>query len=225
MIDARGVVVYTTIFGASDSLKMAPLGADRCVCFTDDITRDPEGWQLVHQEASDPRREAWHLRCVPHLLFSKYSTVVWIDASFTLVDLPQLVRDAGAALIAALVHHERASPYREAARLVRIGQSERDAVGRQVLQYLGEGFQSPHLSISCILVRKRSREVAHFNETWDEQIRRHPGDNTQVSLDYSAWRHGLEIRALRGTRHDNPYARHDHADHSSRRRPYVQRSA
>lgn len=219
----KGVIVFTTIFGGSDSLKPAPRGADRCVCFTDRPARYPDarGWELVQHAAADPRREAWHMRCVPHELFPSYDRVVWIDASFTLTDLPRLLRDAGAASIAALRHHERDSCYREGRRLVRNRQADPVDIERQLGAYEAAGFAPRHLSISCVLVRDHSEAVRAFNETWAAQIREYPGDNTQVSLDYSAWVNGLTIHALKGTRHHNPYAQHDHFDHRRRRRPYA----
>lgn len=215
------VIVYTAILGASDSLKPAPLDADRCVCFTDQPDQPANGWQLVGCEVTgDPRRTAWHLRCVPHELFAAYDRVVWIDASFTLVNLPLLLRDAGTAEIAALRHHLRSSCYAEAEEIATIGQASRTDVQRQMAAYRRAGFGPHHLSISCVIVRSRSDAVRKFNETWAREIAAHPGDNTQLSLDYSAWRHRLTIARLNGTRRANPYARHDHNDHKRRRRPY-----
>lgn len=216
-------ILYTTIFGGSNSLKPAPSGADRCVCFTDhaDLTVESVGWERGHWETpTNPRREAWHLRCVPHLLFSDYARVVWVDASFLVIDLPKLLEDAGRAPIAALRHPDRSSHAHEGQKLVKYGQSHAQPIQRQLDAYERDGFTSDYCSVSCLLVRDRSADVQAFNETWDAEINTHPGDNTQVSLDYSAWKNGLRIKALAGTRHDNPYAIHDHADHKRRRQPY-----
>lgn len=216
-------IVYTTIFGGSDSLKPAPKGADRCVCFVDNIDayrRDSNGWELVQHIVASPRRYAWHLRCVPHTLFPVYNRVVWIDASFTLTDLPRLLRDSGKTPIAALRHHERTDCYQEGQRLADIGQSAQVDIDRQLRAYRSVGFAPGHLSISCVIVRDHSMAVQSFNETWDAQIDKYPGDNTQVSLDFAAWVNGMTIHRLSGTRHQNRYATHDHKDHRRRRRPY-----
>lgn len=215
-------IVYTAILGGCDSLKPAPVGADRAVCFVDRADGWPDcGWELVsHGGFTDPRREAWRLRCVPHELFADYDRVVWVDASFTLTNLPRLLKDAGRQSIAALRHHDRRSWHQEGRRLVKIGQAEAGDIHGQLEAYKDAGFTCPHLSISCIVVRDRSQDAQHFNETWASEIQKWPGDNTQVSLDYSAWKHRLTIKALRGTRHDNPYAVHDRRDHERRRQPY-----
>ncbi len=216
----KRVIVFTTIFGDSDSLKPAPAGV-RAVCFTDKPRPNANGWEIVrHTVTGDPRREAWHVRCVPERWFSDYSRVVWIDASFTLTDLSLLLKHAGDAPVAAIRHHERQSPYQEARRLVRNRQALRNDAEAQIEAYQRAGFEPEHLSIACVIVRDRSKQAKDFGETWDHEIKTWPGDNTQVSLDYSAWVNGFASRALRGSRHHNPYATHDHHDHLRRRQPY-----
>lgn len=222
------IIVYTAILGDCDSLKPAPSGADLCECFVDDPAKYPDtkGWTLrKHLKRqigfNDSRREAWHLRCVPHLLYLAYDRVVWIDASFTLLDVPLLLKHAGAAPIAALRHHDRSSCFEEGRELVKMGQAPARLVDPQLKQYRQERFHPQHLSISCVIVRDRSATAAQFNETWDQQIERHHGDNTQLSIDYAAWKAGTSIRALRGTRKQNPYATHAHRDHRRRRKPYL----
>lgn len=218
------VIVFTSILGGSDSLKPAPKGADRCVCFVDDLemcTQDTKGWTLVvHPKAPDPRREAWRLRCVPHQLFEDYETVVWIDASFTLTNLPLLLQDSKGHDLSGLRHHKRSSCYAEAKEIMDIGQGDRGSLCQQMATYQRDGFAPNELTISCILVRSNNANVSAFNERWDSEIRTYSGDNTQVSLDYAAWKAGIGVHHLRGVRKDNPYAVHDHADHKKRRKPY-----
>jgi hypothetical protein len=215
-------IVFTAILGDCDSLKPAPTGVDRAVCFVTDPSSIPDtkGWELIAHPATNYRREAWRLRCVPHQLFGDYDRVIWVDASYTLTDVSRLLHDTGEAPIAALRHHERKSCYREGQRLVRIKQADEAQVARQLLAYRQARFRPDHLSVSCIVVRDRSAAVERFNETWAAQIAMYPGDNTQLSLDYSAWTQGITIKALQGSRHKNPYAIHDHQDHRRRRKPY-----
>ncbi len=224
------VIVYTAILGGSDSLKPAPVGADRCVCFADhmvlrgDGSIDAKGWDIVQTKWSDSRRKAWSLRCVPHLQCGLrgygYDTIIWVDASFTVTDLPRLLRDSAGHDMSGLRHHTRKSCYNEGVAVILNGQSEPADVKRQMDGYLREGFNPSALTISCILVRQNNPRVTSFNELWDSEIRTHPGDNTQLSLDYCAWKTGIGVHHLQGVRKDNPYAVHDHADHKRRRKPY-----
>lgn len=215
------IIVFTAILGASDSLKPAPVGADHCVCFTDDVVQDPQGWELRDwQSYQEPRREAWRLRCVPHQLFTDYAAVIWVDASFTLTNLPRLLKDSNGFDLSGLKHHARSSCYEEGREVVKVGQADEKAVDAQLAGYRRAGFHPSALTISCVLVRTNTARVNAFNERWDAEIRQHPGDNTQLSLDYAAWVSGLEVHHLSGVRKDNPYAVHDHADHKRRRKPY-----
>lgn len=218
----RVIVVYTTIFGGSDSLKPAPVGADRAVCFVDRPSDYAEhnGWELLALYPDNPRRAAWHLRCVAHELFPDASTTVWIDASFTLTNLPRLLNDAAGHPLSALKHHTRSSAYDEGREVVKVGQALDADVTRQMDAYRRDGFRPSALSISCVLVRTSSPKVIAFNTLWDAEIKSHPGDNTQLSLDYCAWKAGIGVHHLSGVRKDNPYAVHDHADHKRRRKPY-----
>lgn len=218
------VIVYTTILGGSDSLKPAPRFADRAVCFVDDLEMckgDSKGWTLhVVPKVPDPRREAWRLRCIPHQLFDAYDTVVWIDASFTLTDLPLLLRHSRGHELSGLKHHLRSSCYEEGHEIIAIGQGDAKAVRRQLDSYRREGFRQKALTISCVLVRQHTPQVSAFNELWLREIQAHSGDNTQLSLDYCAWKAGLTVHRLKGMRKNNPYAAHDHRDHKRRRKPY-----
>lgn len=216
------VVVYTTIFGESDSLKKAPDGASRCVCFVDDPAKYPDarGWDLVQVDTKEPRRDAWYTRCVPHLLFPDARKTVWVDASFTITDLPRLLLDSGDHAIAALTHHSRKTCFEEGNEIVRVGQASAADIDAQLNRYRQEGFWQTRLSISCIIVRNNTPSVTAFNVKWRDEIRRHRGDNTQLSLDYAAWKAGLIVHPLQGVRKNNPYAIHDHSDHKRRRKPY-----
>lgn len=238
------VIVYTAILGGCDSLKPAPKGADRCVCISNDTShlKATNGWSIAWLEDvstyqvgvdptekpwlhNDPRRLAWWMRCIPNqvlpgLIHVQYDTVVWVDASFTVTDLPKLLRDSAGHELSALRHHKRHSCYDEGVEVVKNGQSDAADVSEQLSGYRREGFNPYELSISCILVRQNTQKVTAFNELWDAEIQKHPGDNTQLSIDYCAWKTGVGVHHLQGVRKDNPYAVHDHADHKRRRKPY-----
>jgi hypothetical protein len=215
-------VVYTALLGGSDTLKPAPIGlADRCVCFTDAPAQDPKNWMLVPWSViEDPRRDAWRLRCRPDLLFPTADRVLWLDASFEMLDVAALFRDAGDAELAGLHHHERSSCYAEGEELIAIGQSDEWPVRNQLTIYDELGFVPSGLTTAGILLRRRTPRVLAFNRLWEAEIARHPGDNTQLSLDYAAWIVGLPIVHLQGTYPDNPYVFYNGEDHHAHRRPY-----
>lgn len=217
------IIVYTTIFGWSDNIKAAPSGASRCVCFVDDpvaYAGQTRGWELIKHPAPNPRREAWHLRCVPHLLFPSARKTIWIDASFTITDLDKILLDSSGHDLSVLRHPWRHTCYEEGRIIIKIGQAPAEVVNRQLDEYRAQGFKPEELSISCLIVRENNQKVTQFNECWDEEIRRNPGDNTQLSLDYAAWKAGIRTNYLEGQYRDNPYAHYNHKDHKELRRPY-----
>jgi hypothetical protein len=149
-----------------------------------------------------------------------HTVSVWFDASFTVTDLPKLLRDSAGHDLSALRHHKRSSAYDEGLEVIKNGQSDSIDVTKQLGGYRREGFEPSSLSISCIIVRQNNTRVTAFNELWDAEIKKNPGDNTQLSLDYCAWKTGVGVHHLEGSRHTNPYAVHDAADHKRRRKPY-----
>jgi hypothetical protein len=235
------IVLYTAILGDSDSLKPAPREPDRCVCFTDDVAGtqasgmirlepgkliDPScGWDVRPWTITEAgaRRDAWRLRCGSTTLFPKAGITVWLDASFDVKDFGRLIADFRALNVdaASMRHPERTTCYDEGREIIRLGQSEDAIVRAQLLEYERDGFMPKSLSSAGVLIRRRTPRVEAFNRLWHEHIQRF-GDNTQVSLDYCAWKVGLTIGYLKGTYPDNPYMAFDGEDHHARRRPYLE---
>lgn len=215
-------VVYTAVLGGSDTLKQAPMDcADRCYCYTDRPDQDPKGWTLRPWSILENSRwDAWRLRCRPDLLFPTADRTLWLDASFEMLNVAALLNESSDADMAGLRHHERNSCYEEGDELIKIGQSAKGDVVDQLKDYRRSGFRPTVLTTSGILVRQRTKTVAAFNRLWEREIDANAGDNTQLSLDYSAWKVGVDITHLRGTYPDNPYVRYDAEDHHLHRRPY-----
>ncbi len=217
-------VVYTALFGGSDRLKPAPRGADRAVLVTDQPQPRAKqmGWDVrLWPIAPEPRRAAWDVRCRPDWLALEADVTVWGDASFTWTNLPALLRDAGDAECAGFAHPHRTSCYEEGETLVSLGQASPWAIKDQLAVYRAAGYTPTGLTTAGLLVRRATPLVDAFNTAWADEIRRHRGDNTQVSLDYAAWKVGLPIRHLKGTYIDNPYVVYDGADHRARRQAYA----
>jgi hypothetical protein len=214
-------VVYTALLGESDTLKPAPSGADRCVCVTDHPRREvaargwvTEPWSVT---AQGPRRDAWMIRCRPDAIAPGADVTVWIDASFTVLDLPALLRDAGDAALTGMRHPERSSCYEEGEALLALGAVEAVALADQLDGYRREGFAPSSLTTAGILARRWTPAVQAFNALWESEIHRQAGDLPQVTLDYCAWKVGLPIQYLSGTYLSNPYVRYAHKDHRRRK--------
>ena len=215
------IVVYTAIFGGSDSLKRSPDGADRCVCYTDDEALTGNGWEIVQHKLADPSRGRSAARCLkvtPDWLFPDAAASVWVDGSIEIRDLPRLIHDAAHARIACLPHPDRSCCYDEGREVIRLERAHPSKVGEALALYQREGFAPTRLSTTGLLYRRHAPRVAAFNAMWRDHLDRF-GINDQVHVDYCAWKCGIEITDLRGHYRDNPYAVYDRADHHKRRKP------
>ncbi len=210
------IVVYTTIFGRSDSVKPAPAGADRCVCITDDKDLAGGGWEFLYHEippGSYARKEARIMQSRSDLLFGVESRVVWVDASCELKDLARLLRDSRASEFAALKHPDRSDLLSEGKQTIALGQSPNGLVEQQLVRYSAEGFASQTVSTTCLFVRRHTGAVCDMNRIWEEQLIKY-GMNDQISVDYSAWKARVRIDYLEGS-----YMTYHKHDHHKRRRP------
>jgi hypothetical protein len=213
------IILYTAIFGGSDSLKRAPAGPDRCVCFTDDPAIFGQGWEIVRpSHYSSGRRAARILKLTPDDLFPDASASIWVDGSIEIRDFTALIADAAGADIACLAHPDRSTCYEEGEAVVRLRIAHRSKVSAALALYRRDGFAPTSLSTTGLLYRRRGPKVAVFNRLWREHLDLY-GTNDQVHIDYCAFKTGVPIAYLRGHYRDNPYARYDQVDHHRRRKP------
>lgn len=210
------IVVYTAIFGASDTLKQAPLGADRCVCFTDGHIED-RGWKIIRKaEQVNPRKAARLLKTTPDLLFPKASLSVWVDGSIEIHDLPAIIEDSGEADLACFAHPDRSDCYAEGKVVIGLDRADPTKINAALNIYRGAGFAPTSLSTTGLFVRRHSSKVSAFNRLWRDCQAMY-GTNDQIHVDYCAWKTGLSVKRLRGHYRENPYATYDRIDHHARR--------
>lgn len=216
------IVLYSAIFGSSDSLKRAPRGPDTCIVFTDDQNLAGPGWSVLARETqAKPRRAARALKMIPHLMFPDADAWLWVDGSIEIKDWPRLIRDIGDAEIACLPHPDRSDCYAEGETVMRLKIAYdvgRHQIKEALAKYRAEGFAPTKLSTTGLLYRKNTPKVIAFNELWREELNRY-GTNDQVHVDYCAWKAGVEVHYLQGHYRANPYATYDKTDHHQRRKP------
>jgi hypothetical protein len=212
-------ILYTALFGGSDSLKPAPKGPDRCICFADDPCLRGEGWEMVHWPTRHPRHEARVLKISSHLMFPEEKWVVWADASMQVLDWDRLMLDKGNHYVSCIEHWDRNNVYSEAIELLSMeSHVDPKSVKRFVAHIRSEGFVSHSLSTTGLLVRRLSQHVIDFNSLWRECLNKY-GIDDQLHFDYCLWKVGVKVHYLQGKYTDNPYVKYDHFDHAARRNP------
>lgn len=214
------IVVYTAIFGGSDSLKIAP-EADRCVCYTDGNLAGG-GWEIVRVPVPvKPRSAARTLKMTPHEIYPEADGWLWVDGSIEIRDFEALMAAVGDAEIACLPHPDRSTCYAEGETVIRLkiaADRGKEQVREALAKYRAEGFSPKSLSTTGLFYRRNTPRVVKFNRLWHEELNAY-GTNDQVHVDYCAWKVGVEIKHLSGHYRANKYAVYDRVDHHRRRSP------
>jgi hypothetical protein len=213
------IVLYTAIFGNSDSLKRAPKGPDRCVCFTDDGALAAPGWEIIARQTElRARRAARLLKMRPHELFPEADATIWVDGSIEITDFTGLMNAIGRSEVACFAHPDRSTCYDEGRKVVQLQIAHRAKVEAALEIYRRDRFAPTRLSTTGLLYRRNTLGVAAFNRLWRDHLDRF-GTNDQVHIDYCAWKCGVPITYLPGHYRDNQFAHYDKDDHHRRRKP------
>lgn len=214
------IVLYSALFGGSDTLKPAPAGPDRCVMFTDNAALAGHGWEfIVEPRSAFTRWQARQKKTTSHLLFPDAEIVVWADASMTIMDWPRLIRDfTPGGDVACLPHPFRNNCYDEGAKCIELKIGGVRNITKALDGMRADGFAPTVLSTTGLFLRRNTDAVRRMNEFWYDHLERF-GINDQVHLDYCAWKAGASRVWLAGNYLDNPYMVYDRLDHRKHRKP------
>ena len=202
------MIIYTAIIGKTEPLYTPALpGGRRFLCFTDLPISCP-GWEIRRiciAKESDPRKEARYLKTHPHNLFPNQLETVWIDANMRLdCDPSEISRFAGPHELVGLVHPKNDNLSEEAAQIHASLKIPMDLLDGMIARYLADGFPLPNLVTSTgFLYRKNTPDTIRFNNLWWREIQVCVRD--QMSVDYCAWKAGVEICHFGGHFRNNDF--------------------
>jgi hypothetical protein len=215
---AATIAVFTARIGPDADPLQEPVAAPgvEYFCATDQPIPPTSRWRplQVDREQDDPVWTARRFKILLHRTVDQVAPDVdaylWIDAAYALrvdphVLLPAILRGD----LAVLPHPHRQSIIAEAEELLRRHKPphvSRDLLDRQIDRYLGERYPDETLSSTGLLVRRRDRRTAKFNERWWTELCAHRHTRDQMSFDYAAWKSGLGVVNLEGHYRANPYA-------------------
>lgn len=194
--DNKNYVIYTALFGSYDELK-EPVERDPgalYICFTDNPSITSSTWHIVFVKTLplDPRMSARALKLLPHHIFARYKTSVWVDAKCLIVKNPrefvELIYKENVGL-GCCPHQVRKSVLSEALACLIRGYDSPLKIIQQFFSYVHDGFRdSDQLVETTILVRQHHAiDVIQFQEMWFQQVcTRSVRD--QLSFNYSAWK-------------------------------------
>ena len=205
------MIVYTSVFGRTKPLARQKIKPPcRMVCYTDqDITSDV--WEIIRCEPSaDSALQCREYKLVPHQHFPG-ETTLWIDSNLSLQMDPREIASMHPSPFTAFKHRCRNRITDEVAEIIRLSKACPVAVTDQLAAYQGEGFDTPErpqtmLHENGMLLRRPDPIIDKLGEAWLDECRKHTRRD-QMSLDYVAWRLGVDIAEFIGTVVRNPYMR------------------
>lgn len=210
------LTVLTTVIGRTDRLR-TPTSLNpevEYVCYTDDLTLRVSGWRMVPVVVDeDPVKVSRRIKILAHEYVPPYPDVIcWMDAAFELaVDPVQIAqRWLWTADIMALAHPDRTNFEDEGAELIRLGRAPAALIEAQIAAYHEAGYSreiQKQITSTGLSLRRNSPRVRYFHRRWWDALEAAGHTRDQMSIDFVAWRTGIDIAYLTGHYRNNPYAR------------------
>ena len=220
-INPKDIVVYTAISNGYDNLKEQPQydGNAEYVAFLDKHEIENKFWKFkkIHNEFSDPNRNAKSHKILPHRYFPDKKYSLWIDGSIKIQSPFSINRIAEIYLadadLALFEHHERNCIYKEAEVCMHRKLDDSKIIMKQINKYRSEGYPSNYGLGECtVLLRRHTPEIIKFNEMWWKEICE-GSRRDQLSFNYVLKKCGIKINYFPGDiKWDNYlFQRHQHA--------------
>jgi hypothetical protein len=202
------MIVYTSIFGAYDSLKPHPVHGcvDRWICFTDDPGLSCDGWDIVLEPPrGHPRMSAkWRKTHPPDDDCS-----LWVDGSISFNEglIDAALEGLSVADMALWRHPERTSIIVEAAVSVRMEKYRSLPVERQAAHYVNDwGWPDNQLWAAGVIARRHTTPVMQMGAAWYAECE-HWTYQDQISLPPLLGRYGIYPVAFEHSIWSNPWTR------------------
>lgn len=202
------------------------------VCVTDLPLKEHRagGWQMrVTTPKADPVREARRLKILQqapvitsqYVPTSGYDVTLWIDAAYQLkfdpLSLADAIRQNHTLDVLALAHPDRDTVEAEGEAVIRHKSVPRELIAAQLDRYRREGFlpqpagehlgaRPQRLTTTGFLMRRNCERVRRFNHAWWSEMESCGHTRDQMSVDYAAWKSGVEIEYLDGHYRSNRFA-------------------
>ena len=211
MNNKNRIVIYTAIFGGSDTI-VDPIEVNKeCdyVCFTDSNIKSSV-YTIVRLDNffETSRMDSKLFKILPNYILSNYDISIWIDGSVVIKKDPieyfkkQLIISS----ILTFKHSLRDCLYEEAAICRISGLDSKEKIDDQINYYKNENFPvKAGLFEAGVLARlNNDAQVLNMNVEWWNQIRRF-SSRDQISLPYVLNTIGLVPGLIPGTVYENEF--------------------
>lgn len=206
------VTVYTTVFGNTKPLHEPEVtGGARFVCFTDQPITS-RCWE-IHRvpPVAAPSRECRKLKQMSHEVFPDSEITLWVDSPFSLVMDPHEIARMHPGALVTFRHQHRNRIRDEADAIIKHKKGTVEKIMAQLAVYQADGFDrddNPQSFISNggFILRRHTDLVIRFNQVWNHEVQT-KSLRDQMSIDYCAWKVGLQIEHFTGHHLNNCYAK------------------
>jgi hypothetical protein len=196
------IITYTAIIGSYDYLKDQPHG--KYVAYLNPCFKNPK-WETRQARLlfDSPTRNARMYKILSHqFIDSEWS--LWVDGSITLLAPPEALLDKyGHNDITMFDSRDYHTIKQEADRIVTIGKDKAETVFPQYERYLKSGYVDDRLSTTGAILRHHTKQTEEFNNCWWSELCAH-SHRDQLSVDYAAWKTGVEIAYFEGNVYHSP---------------------
>lgn len=201
------MIVYTAVIGKEEKLyPPASPGHHHFICFTD-LPIKSDAWEIKKfpNIMENGRLQARWLKTHPEILFPHELESVWIDANMRLFANPDdIILKARGNELVGLVHPKNDNLGEEAAQINASLKIPMELLSGMIYRYKAEGFMPPNLVTSTgFLYRRHTPAMQAFHLIWWKEISVCVRD--QMSVDYSAWKAGVETKHFAGHFRNNDF--------------------
>ena len=188
----KSTVVYTAITGNYDELKepMFYNSQMEYVCFTNNKQLKSDIWNIKYIEVENDiqaKRIIRKLKILPHKIFPKYDTSIWIDGSIQITDDLEtfMIKYQKFSDLLMFPHSKRECVYDEGAECILLEKDDKKILINQLYKYMQASYPEKNgLMLGGFLIRNHNNEkIIKIMEDWWKEVE---GDSArdQISLPY-----------------------------------------
>lgn len=168
------------------------------------------GWKYIQYDTDNLRLSAREIKTMVHNFLPDSEYWMWVDSHMKIQTDPTKIVNHYMKVhdICAMPHPERHNWYEESQLIIQSNRDTVENVMKAIRKYYSEGFAPVSLYETGVLIRRNTKRVIEFNQTWWDEITT-ASTRDQISFPYSAWKHGIAINTFAGTNSVNALRYHN----------------
>lgn len=214
-------VVFTALFGSTESLVEQPVAAQsdvRFICFSDNSALSSSTWEIVQVAPlfpADPRRSQRDIKIRGHKLLEEFDQWLYIDNTVKLKQTPEAILEEWLvdADWAALSHDANSTLWDEFEANRKLNKDTTERIDEQLNDYIAfhREVLDHHPLWNGIFARRNTAEVAECSRLWFDHVLRYSARD-QLSLLVALESHPIRINRITARVRNSPWHDWPHRD-------------